>query len=105
MAYEPQPLPPEFAAAFARSQERFGSLGSPMLFFPTIGSTNDVASSLVSAGHGEGAIVVADAQTAGRGRRGRNWFSPPEAGIYVSVVLDPGRARVSPGRATSLLTL
>ena len=52
-----------------------------------------------------GAVVVAGEQTAGRGRRGHTWFSPPGSGLYVSVVLAPSRARVDPARATRLLTL
>jgi len=50
-------------------------------------------------------VVVADHQSAGRGRRGHTWFSPPGAGLYVSVVLAPATARVDPPRATMLLTL
>ena len=50
-------------------------------------------------------MVVADHQSAGRGRRGHTWFSPPGAGLYVSVVLAPATARVDPPRATMLLTL
>ena len=65
----------------------------------TTTSTNDVASTLA-----EGAVVVADEQTAGRGRRGRLWFSPPRSGLYVSVVLAPARS-ADPMRATTLLTL
>ena len=53
----------------------------------------------------EGAVVIADAQTAGRGRRGRTWFSPPGSGLYVSVVLAPGARARDPTRATTLLTL
>src|SRR5262249_20467238 len=53
----------------------------------------------------EGVVVVADAQTAGRGRRGHSWFSPPGSGLYASVILVPGRSTADPGRATSLLTL
>jgi len=53
----------------------------------------------------EGVVVVADEQTAGRGRRGHSWFSPPGSGLYVSVVLVPSRACVDPARATRLLTL
>ena len=49
-------------------------------------------------------MVVADQQTAGRGRRGRSWFSPPGAGLYVSAVVAPSRA-ADPGRAMALLTL
>ncbi len=67
---------------------------------PSVGSTNDAAASLPV-----GAVVVADEQTAGRGRRGHTWFSAPGAGLYVSVVLAPATARVDPARATMLLTL
>jgi BirA family transcriptional regulator, biotin operon repressor / biotin---[acetyl-CoA-carboxylase] ligase len=49
-------------------------------------------------------IVVADEQTAGRGRRGHTWFSPAGSGLYVSVVLTPSRSS-DPRRATMLLTL
>jgi BirA family biotin operon repressor/biotin-[acetyl-CoA-carboxylase] ligase len=81
-----------------------GPLASDLVFFRSIGSTNDVASSLAATGH-EGVVVVADAQTAGRGRRGHTWFSPPASGLYVSVVLAPGRARIEPDRAMMLTTL
>ena len=105
MTEHPQPLPSELATALAERRDRLAPLDGPILFFETVGSTNDVAASLVSNGAGEGAVVIADAQTAGRGRRGRTWFSPPAAGLYVSVVLWPGRARVLPERATALVTL
>ena len=113
------PLPAELADAIERARPRLGRLGAPLLFFPTIGSTNDVAltrsaslSSLDRPGEradagarSEGLVVVADQQTAGRGRRGHTWFSPPGSGLYVSVVLAPATARVDPARATMLLTL
>jgi BirA family biotin operon repressor/biotin-[acetyl-CoA-carboxylase] ligase len=98
-------LPPELAGAFEGARGRLRGLGSPLLYFATIGSTNDVAAALAADGGREGAVVLADAQTAGRGRRGRTWFSPPGSGLYVSVVLAPSRARLDPERATSLLTL
>ena len=88
-----------------RAHERLHGLGSTIHFFPTIGSTNDVALTLAAQGERDLAVVIADEQTAGRGRRGRAWFSPPGSGLYVSVVLTPGRARVDPDRATTLLTL
>lgn len=68
------------------------------------GSTNDVAARLAADESSEGAVVVADAQTKGRGRRGREWFSPPGAGLYVSLVVRPGRSRGGE-RAARLLTL
>jgi len=101
-------LPHELAEALDRARERvndLGGLGSTILYFPTIGSTNDVALALAAQGDRDGAIVIADEQTAGRGRRGRAWFSPPGSGVYVSVVLAPGRARSDPVRATTLLTV
>ncbi len=102
---EPEALPGELADALALARPRFGRLGTSVLFFTTIGSTNDAASSLASASDREGAVVIAAAQTSGRGRRGRTWFSPADAGLYVSVVLAPSRAREQPDRATALLTL
>jgi BirA family biotin operon repressor/biotin-[acetyl-CoA-carboxylase] ligase len=105
----PGPLPSELAAALdaARTAGRFKRLGTPVLHFPTVGSTNDVALDLAAGLTGplEGTVVIADAQTAGRGRRGRVWFSPPGSGLYVSVVLMPSSASTAPERATTLLTL
>jgi len=101
----PQPLPPDFAATLAARRDRLTSLGSRVLFFETLESTNDVAMSLASTDAGEGSVVIADAQTAGRGRRGRTWFSPRGAGLYVSVVIVPGRSSGTRERATALTTL
>ena len=52
-------------------------------------STNDRAAAAAEAGAAEGCLIIADMQTAGRGRHGRSWCSPPGAGLYVSVVLRP----------------
>ncbi len=87
--------------------DRFGRLGSEVRFFDSIGSTNDVALAHAATNppdRAEGAIIIADTQTAGRGRRGHTWFSPPGSGLYVSVVLAPSRAR-DPDRAVRLLTI
>jgi BirA family biotin operon repressor/biotin-[acetyl-CoA-carboxylase] ligase len=102
----PEPIPRPLADALTRSRERLGVFTSTVLFFPTIGSTNDAAAgrSPERLALGEGAVVFADEQTAGRGRRGRMWFSPPGSGLYVSVVLAPSRS-ADPRRATTLLTL
>jgi BirA family biotin operon repressor/biotin-[acetyl-CoA-carboxylase] ligase len=86
-------------------RERLGRLGVRALAFETIGSTNDVAAALAAEGDGEGVIVIADQQTAGRGRRGHVWFSPPGAGLYVSVILAPARSATDPLRATMLTTV
>jgi BirA family biotin operon repressor/biotin-[acetyl-CoA-carboxylase] ligase len=87
-----------FDDALERSRERLGRLATSVRFFPTIGSTNDHAAALGI----EGAVVIADQQTAGRGRRGHSWFSPAGSGLYVSVVLTPA---TDPQRATMLVTM
>jgi BirA family biotin operon repressor/biotin-[acetyl-CoA-carboxylase] ligase len=55
------------------------------------------------AGAPEGLVVIADRQTAGRGRRGHSWSSPAGAGIYASFLFRPSEAMR--GRSLSLLTL
>ncbi len=97
-------LPPELADAVADVRDRLGRLGRRIEFFETIGSTNDIASVRAAAGGHEGSVFVADAQTSGRGRRGRTWFSPPGSGLYVSIVLAPAQSRDAE-RAMLLTTL
>ena len=53
------------------------------------GSTNADVMELARQGAPEGVVVVADHQTAGRGRAGRTWTAPPGAGLLVSVLLRP----------------
>lgn len=53
------------------------------------GSTNDDAKQLARAGAPEGTVIVAERQTAGRGRRGRSWVTPPGTALTFSVVLRP----------------
>lgn len=78
------PLPWEIAL-------RLGERGASrlILFYPVVGSTNDVARTLAHRrGAPSGTLVVADRQTRGRGRQGRPWHSPP-GGLYLSVVERP----------------
>ena len=64
-------------------------------------STNDLVSARARAGEPGGLVIRAISQTKGRGRRGRSWFSPPESGLYFSILFRPdGEAENSP-----LLTL
>ena len=82
----PELLPDEFRVALATSASRRGRFGAPVFFAFETASTNDIAIRLAEQGAPEGAMALALAQTAGRGRQGREWFSPPGAGIYVSIV-------------------
>jgi BirA family biotin operon repressor/biotin-[acetyl-CoA-carboxylase] ligase len=61
----------------------------PVHHFETLDSTNNLAKELAARGAPEGTVVVAEAQTGGRGRLGREWDSPPGVGLYVSLVLRP----------------
>jgi BirA family biotin operon repressor/biotin-[acetyl-CoA-carboxylase] ligase len=64
-------------------------LRGPIHHFPSVTSTNDLAKELGAQGAPEGTLVVAEGQTGGRGRLGRQWDSPPGWGLYVSLLLRP----------------
>ncbi len=74
-------------------------IGRKVLFYPEIDSTNDEAKRLIKKDIGEGAVVIASAQTKGRGKPGSNWFSPPGKGIYLSAIVKPFR---NPDEVTAL---
>ena len=69
------------------------ALGRPLVWCGEATSTNDVARLLAAAGAPEGAAVVADVQTHGRGRLGRAWRSPI-GGLWCSILLRPAAATV-----------
>lgn len=64
-------------------------LCGPVHHFEEVASTNDLAKELAARGAPEGTLVVAEAQSRGRGRLGRQWNSPPGTGLYVSLLLRP----------------
>lgn len=66
-----------------------GRFGRPLEYFDAIDSTQTRAFRLAEEGAPEGALVVADHQTAGRGRRGRRWLSEPARLLQFSLVLRP----------------
>jgi len=78
-------------------------LGRTCHYFPVIDSTNTSLRALGQRASPEGAIVLADAQTAGRGQAGKVWISPPGRNLYVSILLRPS---IAPTQAPllSLLT-
>ena len=84
MTGTPHPLPADLAAALAG----YATLdGMAVRYFPELASTNDTAAALAAAGAADGTVIIADRQTAGRGRRGRTWNSPAAVGLYLSIVL------------------
>ncbi len=66
-------------------------LGRAYEWLPSCGSTNDLAGARARAGAPAGLVIAADQQTAGRGRLGRSWHSPPGANLYLSILLRPER--------------
>lgn len=85
----PEPPPGEILTALTRAGARLDLFAGRLRWYSTVASTNDVAAQCADRGEAEGLIVAADGQTAGRGRRGRQWSSPPAAGLYASVVFRP----------------
>jgi BirA family transcriptional regulator, biotin operon repressor / biotin---[acetyl-CoA-carboxylase] ligase len=71
-------------------------IGSPHRHFRLIDSTNERAKELAMAGAPGGLVVTADEQTAGRGRRGNEWFARPGSSLLYSVLVRPFAAESSP---------
>jgi len=81
--------PPLSAADLERALVRPGGLWREVMVVSETGSTNTDLLQAASAGAAEGTVLAADAQTAGRGRMGRRWLSPPRAALIFSVLLRP----------------
>lgn len=62
--------------------------GYRFVILPKVGSTSDLLGRLAAAGAEEGTVLIAREQSGGRGRRGRQWISPP-GNLYMSVLLKP----------------
>ncbi|MGV9211283.1 biotin--[acetyl-CoA-carboxylase] ligase [Micromonospora sp. RB23] len=91
--------PPLSAARLRRALVAPNGPWTRLELYAETGSTNADVSDAAVAGEPEGLVVVAERQTAGRGRRGRIWQSPPRAGIATSVLLRPGDAAPDRGWA------
>ncbi|MBI5410514.1 MAG: biotin--[acetyl-CoA-carboxylase] ligase [Nitrospirae bacterium] len=78
-----QPLTKEAIHALLRTT----TFGRTLHILQTTTSTNNEAMALAQQGAGDGTVVVAETQTAGKGRLGRRWYSPPEENLYCSVIM------------------
>ncbi len=75
-------------------------------YYHTIGSTNDVALEWASQDAPDLSLIIADEQTSGRGRMDRQWFTPPNSALAMSLILRPTRIESAhPSRATGLLAV
>jgi len=79
--------------------------GRKLVVLPCTGSTNDVAKDLAARGAPEGTVVVADEQTAGRGRLARRWLAPPRTCLLCSLLFRPDLPPIQAQRLTMLCSL
>ncbi|MEU3611187.1 biotin--[acetyl-CoA-carboxylase] ligase [Streptomyces sp. NPDC006872] len=97
--------PPLNAPTLRRALVREGGLWSQVDVVQRTGSTNSDLVAAASAGKaGEGAVLVAEEQTAGRGRLDRQWTAPPRSGLFFSVLLTPSEVPVARWGWLPLLT-
>ncbi|MER5362463.1 biotin--[acetyl-CoA-carboxylase] ligase [Streptomyces sp. NPDC002785] len=82
--------PPLNVPALRRGLLRPGGLWTSLDVVETTGSTNSDLARRAAAGLAEGAVLVAEEQTAGRGRLDRTWTAPARSGLFFSVFLTPG---------------
>lgn len=74
-------------------------IGRELYCFNEAGSTNEIAMKLAEGAVSEGTVVIAEKQTAGKGRLGRKWLSPAGAGLWFSIILKP---KISPQHSAKL---
>ena len=79
----------EFEAKNLKKNLNCIHVGTNIVVLPQVDSTNNLAKEHAKNNAPEGLVIVADSQTNGRGRTGRSWHSPPETGIYLSILLKP----------------
>jgi BirA family transcriptional regulator, biotin operon repressor / biotin---[acetyl-CoA-carboxylase] ligase len=68
-----------------------GRVGWRIHYFNEVASTQRVAAEMADEGAASGTVVIAELQTAGRGRLGRNWHSPAGVNLYMTIILRPTR--------------
>jgi BirA family transcriptional regulator, biotin operon repressor / biotin---[acetyl-CoA-carboxylase] ligase len=73
-----------------------GPLGGPLVHLDVVGSTNDHARALALAGAPHGTVVIAEQQTAGRGRQGRKWLAPTGRALTLSALVRLPAAVLEP---------
>ena len=97
--------PPLSATALRRALVREGTLWSEVEVVQRTGSTNsDLVARAAEGRADEGAVLVAEEQTAGRGRLDRRWTAPPRSGLFFSALLRPSEVPVARWGWLPLLT-
>jgi BirA family biotin operon repressor/biotin-[acetyl-CoA-carboxylase] ligase len=73
----------------AIEHHRAGVVGCQIHYFEEVESTQNIARNLAAEGAPHGTVVIAETQSAGRGRMGRGWHSPPGVNLYTTIILRP----------------
>ena len=87
--YQLQKLPDILLPSLIRPELGENEIGHKIVHYFRTGSTNTVALKLAARGAPQGTVILAEEQTAGRGRLGRTWYSEKSSGIYSSLILRP----------------
>lgn len=82
-------VPDRYDLAELLSKLHTTRMGRTIKLFDSVESTQTVAHKFASQGAAEGTLVLAEQQTAGRGRMGRSWHSPKGKGVWMSLILRP----------------
>jgi len=90
-------VPAEIAAGLTNKR-----IGTKIICFNETDSTNNVAFKLAEDGAAEGTVVIADVQSRGKGRLGREWASPDGVNLYCSIILRPSITPVAASQLTFL---
>lgn len=83
------PLPPDLDPAALQTALRGRYVGGPVTVLATAASTMDVMAGHALTGAPEGAVVITDYQSKGRGRLGRDWLAPPGTALLMSILFRP----------------
>jgi BirA family biotin operon repressor/biotin-[acetyl-CoA-carboxylase] ligase len=81
------------------------TVGRRIHLYDSVASTNETLRDLARAGAREGTVVLAEHQTAGRGRAGKVWFSPPGVNLYASILFWPRIPLTSAGPFSFMASL
>jgi BirA family biotin operon repressor/biotin-[acetyl-CoA-carboxylase] ligase len=96
-----KPITPETIAGALTTRR----LGRPALVFERVGSTNDLAHEQARISQGDGLLLIAEEQTAGRGRLDRSWWAPSGTSLLMTLLLRPTLPLAKAGQLTMCLGL
>lgn len=95
----------ELSAESIRRGLKTDLIGQSIVYYSSLGSTNDLIKGLAAQGAPEGTLVIADEQTAGKGRLGRKWLAPPGTSLLLSLLFRPDLAPKQAQRLTMICSL